>query len=611
MNIAFGRTVKSIRDFDLAQTIATQFKRIEREDYIAFLWAVFFGLLAHGMALVSFFVNEDGHGHRCIINNSAWKLGRWMIPVIRGIHENFPFQFPMVLLLIVFVSIGGIIIATLLKTRTLSGKIIIAALLVTYPAFAVVMSYHIIIFSHTVACFLAVFSVFLATKGRLHCITGAILLSLSLAIYQGYLSVSIALCVGILLQIVLKTDLQNRPQVLSLIQKASSFFIYLFLGNCFYVISIKLSKYYYGGEFHSYKGANQIGSISLHAARNTLSAFMDFFNGHYMQIHPYLLFSILGLLALATICTVAHILLRHPFAPYTWIKLGIVAALAILLIPATFIFPIVAPAATVSQMQTYGIIILLSIAVALLSEYRGMIKSITICLSVLILLGFINRANALHYQSYLYTQATFLTANRVLARIETLPEFSKNSKIAILGKLPNEIYQRTNTPPFNEKSQGWFGGPVGFQEVNRPDKFTNIVGYMDYKLRPANAEENQKAKSLATDMPIFPRPGSIKAFGNLVIVKLNYLPPELKMVQQSKSTYKFTAILKEPLDNVKFAWYVQKKTPNGYRKIDTIWYKPSNTLCYTFEDSGTYRIDVFCKNDGTQLVKSSAPIEIK
>ncbi len=614
MNIAFGRTVKSIRDFDLAQTIATQFKRIEREDYIAFLWAVFFGLLAHGMALVSFFVNEDGQNHRGGALPLTWQLGRWLIKPVRAMHEYLPFQFPAVLLLIILIAIVGVIMAHLLKARTLWSKSIIASLLVTYPAFSVVISYHIAILSYTLSCFLAITSVWLAYKGKYHLIFGGILLALSLSIYQAYITVPLAICIAILLRVTQETDFRDKAQLLYLIKKGFALFIYLILAGIFYLLSVKISKWYYGGELSSYKGADQIGSITLtpYSIVATVRAFADFFSGRYMNMHTYLLLGISGLLLLALTCLVISIVIKRPFSLPPWIKLGICAALIGGLIPAIFIFPIIAPTAAISQMQTFGMVVILALAIALLSDYRGLLKNTAIALSLLILLGFINRANALHYQSYLYTQASFLSANRLLSRIEALPEFSPDSKIAVIGKLPNERYRHTGTPPFDEKSQGWFGGPVGFQHANRSYKFTNIVGYMDYKLQPANTAECEKAESLALDMPVFPAPGSVKAFDNLIVVKLNHCRPEIKMTQKNAATYEFSALLKEPLTHPTFAWYVKKKSIRGYKKIDTIWYKPSNTLCYTFKESGTYLIEMFYKDDAAKGCKNTyyGPIEV-
>jgi hypothetical protein len=622
---------RNVFAFDLEEAVSGFVRRIEQEDFKAFLWTVFFGLLAHGSAMVSFFVNEDAQAYR--FHKDAWASfgrvgnGRWFeIPVI-SLHEGFPFQFPLVLLLIIFVSACGVLVARMLGVRTTGTKVLVASLLVTYPAFAAGIGFNFFILAYAVSVSLAVVSVWLANKGGIGVLAGAVLLCLSVAIYQTFIAVAFSTCTAILLMECLESDLSDSSHRSRILKKAGAFAVYAIVGGVLYVLSTKVYKWYFDVEFISYKGADQIGRIAFSPVvlKNMIMFFLGFFLR--LSIPPYLSISALLLCLLAPLSICTRVLSADCSRKAKCLNFLVSMSVFFMLLPASFVFPIIAPKAPVALMQTYGICIVFSVALVLSSNSGRLLKNGGFFLAMIVLLGFINRSNALHYKSYLYTQATFLSANRLLSRIEALPEFSKKSKIAVLGELPNEIYQCTGTPPFDEKTQGWRNGPVGFQRDGEPYKFTNIVGYLDYKLNTASAEEIQKARSLALDMPVYPSPGSVKAFDDLIVVKLSHELPTVVMTRLDAETYEFEVKAREDIKNVQFSWYLRREDRSFIQYAEVLFaslrgekvpieYGPSSPdpiFRHTFTESGTYRLFFTWRSNDVEIgqITNSEPFSVK
>ncbi len=573
-----------ITGFDLSQIISEKLISIERDDKIVFLISFLIGILAHGSALVNFFVNEDGHGHLYGSLSSMWASGRWLAGLAYSLTENYPFQFLHMIIFLFFLSISGTIISKLLQVRTLILRIIVTGLLISYPAFAVGISYNFAILIYALSCFFAVYSVFLAYKSIKGVFVGAILLMLSLALYQAYLAISVCLCISIF--IILFFNVKSKNEMSHVINKALHFLLYIFLGLFLYLLSLKASKIYYGGEFYNYKGANNVGlsGVSIDNLCKLINDFRAFFFGKYFIFPNYVYYSIIIILSSALFCLISRSLFAKNLQTRV-VKILLLSISVFALIVSSFIIRIAAPLADIREMQTYGVPVILSLSLAILSQQKPIVKTISIIFGIVVLLGFVNRSNAIHLQSYLYTQSSFLTANRLFSRIEQVSEFNQNSKIAIVGKLSNLSYTMSRTPPFNEISQGYFGGPVGVSDEIAPNKFVNIIKYMGYDLKYASPNEMEKAKDLTVNMPAYPQIGSIKTFDDLIVVNLgNNNIKNIKHEWLNEGRIRFTMVTSEP-NRWEYAWYIYK----GSERIKVFWYTENNSIDFEFIQNGEYR----------------------
>ncbi len=526
---------RKVLEFDFFEYLHRRYKNVSPDDKKIFLWSIFLGFLAHGASLTDLYVNEDGHEALHNPQFFQWRLGRWLSEPLYSITETYPFQFLHVLLLILLLSLAATLLSKIIKIQSILLRVLCSGVLVTYPAFAVGISYNFVILVFAVACFFSVLSVRVASKGGLNIVTGATILMLSLSLYQGFFALSLSLCVAHIITIYLELDFSKKNQIILFLRKCFEFTSFTILASIFYILSLKICEWYFDQKMYEYKGANNIGSIDLtwHSLQKVFIEFTGYFQGLHMKMPLYTAIPLVGILLISIL---PMMVTNIPKSREYWLlifKTGGLFVLFIILIITSMIYPIIAPSAPVGVMQTYGLIPIFALAISQLHHFRGIIKNICIFFIFLVVLGFINRSNALHLQSHLYTKSTFLTANRLLSRIESLPEFSKDSKIAILGRLPNEVYKRLGTPPFDEKTQGWWGGPVGFKHTDRAYKFTNVIKFLDYKLTPEPGvwldyklnpaeirERTFRIKKLASDMPQYPAPGSVKAFGKLIIVKL-------------------------------------------------------------------------------------------
>jgi len=284
----------------------------------------------------------------------------------------------------------------------------------------------------------------------------------------------------------------------------------------------------------------------------------------------------------------------------------LVLLLLLLLPPAAFISSILAPLAKTTSLNLFGVIgIMAGATFWLVEKMKFSLRTVCIVLICVFIMGFINRSNAINLKGYLYTQAAFETANRVLARIEKMPEFQKKPKIAFVGRLPNVFETPYTGPPFNELGRGFWGGLTGFADprTKRSDKIMNLYKIHGLNLSPLrlNVVDCEVAEEAALDMPIWPDSGSIRAVDDLIVVNFGDRVPVkgITVEELGDGRMWFSVKVSAFPERWMYAWYVFN---DSGERIHVQWYNHSNSnvLDYTFKKSGAYIVKSFIKGTGTE-----------
>ncbi|ACS81716.1 glucosyltransferase domain-containing protein [Maridesulfovibrio salexigens] len=591
-------------DFDVENYVKEKYSNISKSDLTAFLITLFLGFCIHGAAMVNFFINEDFQlsGYIDLLIS-----GRFLYGPVYNITNSYPLQFLHTFIFIFLASLSGTIIAKLLSAKTTFIKVLIAVIFLSYPAFAIAMTYNLAILVYAVSSFTSVLAVYFANKeGKTNFFCGALILSLSLAIYQTYLCVSASLCTAILLKFAIDNNLGDNPILKLFFKKAVRFIAFGISAGLIYIVLVKTITYIDGTPLSTYQGADQMGalSLSIFSLQKIFACYSALLNNSFFKFQSLLQPSI-WVISLIACATVLYKQRLYKSIKDITVNLSIIVVVFVTTLIAAIIIPIVAPFSDITYMQTYGAVIVLCATIAIAADDFKLSKNITILMSIIIVVCFTTRTNAQYYRAHLITQASTQTVSRIFSRIEETPGFSSDKKLAIIGNLPNQYFKTETAPPFsNEGNSGYSGNFVGLSRANQSHKFTTILSVLGYKIAPIlDQKDVLEASTIALRMPTYPQKGSIITTDKLIVVKLNdpLLVISPTSLGKSKYTFKFTPF--DQSGNLEIVWQVIARGSQG-QTIQT----PTPELSITLDKPGeTYCVIAHYRKRGMKEFTHSKP----
>ena len=158
---------------------------------------------------------------------------------------------------ILFLCLAACFVVSALKIDNVTTSVLIGVMLVTFPSVASIMTYMFMMGTSGIAILMAVLAVWLTNRYRFGWILGAVILTLSLGIYQAFYAVAASLMLMVLLMNSLKNEVQKDAKT-ELIPAIRGL-IMLGLAIVLYMLVVKIG----GWEMLSYRGADSMGSITL------------------------------------------------------------------------------------------------------------------------------------------------------------------------------------------------------------------------------------------------------------------------------------------------------------------------------------------------------------
>ncbi|SMF34176.1 glucosyltransferase domain-containing protein [Desulfovibrio gilichinskyi] len=592
-----------ISKFDINSYIATQYEKISRSDKIAFLFSIFIGLCAHGAALLGFFINEDDNLGQFV---GYFTSGRFFSDIVYGSIECQPFQFFQTFIFILLVAASGVLVAKLLSAKSTTTKSVIAGLIISYPAFSVGMTYTMVTLVYAVAIYFSILSVYFVNKdGWGNFFIGSVFLTLSLGTYQAYLSVTATLCTSVLLLFVLEHDMAQKNNLLLLLKKTGLFFLYAVVSGVFYIGAVKLSTLYHHAELGKNQGADRIGSIdvSFSALQKIYTAYTSFLNNHFFNM-PSFFYTLLSILSILTIIVILCRSISQKSLQTKIVNIALSGFILFIILIMGFAVTFVAPFAEINILQTYGIMIIIALSVSIVAEFSNWTKNVVFVLALLMIMMFSNRNNAQYYKASLITRATLLTVNRIFSRVEEMKGFSADSKIAIVGNLPNDILKSEQSQPYNEISSGYSGNFVGLSRPNQSHKFSTIMSFLGYDVKHIEDDKDfLRACKMALHMPIYPQKGAIAIDGDLVVIKLNepHLTIKPTLVGDRKYHFEYTPFSESK--NLDYFWTVVDVTAQKGKNLSTS--NPKLDIQFDTAGNTCYVIGVYVEKGTNEVIEST------
>lgn len=273
--------------------------RIPSQWKVCFFTALAAGLLAHLYKITGWLPNWDSLVFRYDAQNMI-ALGRWFLPVACSFSSFYDLPLLNGLLAIFFHALSAVCICGVLGVQKRLTAALVGGITVSFPAVTSVMMYNYVADGYAIAFFLSALAAYFMTSEKPRYLLSALLIALSVGIYQAYITVAVTLVL-----FKLTDEILYRGTPLPRLFKKTAFMLLSGIGGmAIYGIVLKLLLAVTSTELLDYQGINSTASLSginlagsLYTVKETfIKTFFDTSNGvnFYVVLNALLLLLTLG-----------------------------------------------------------------------------------------------------------------------------------------------------------------------------------------------------------------------------------------------------------------------------------------------------------------------------
>ena len=424
-----------------------------------FIAALLVGLFAYLYKITNWLPNWDSLVFRYDEQNMV-SMGRWFLPVVCSFSSFYDLPFLNGILAIVFHALGAVAICRMFNIEKKITASLIGAVIVSFPTVTSVMMYNYVADGYSIAFFISCLAAFYMTKEKPRYLLSAVLIALSVGIYQAYITVTIML---VLLYLIDEMIFKNASFKV-IIKKIVSMLLTGILGVALYGIILKVILGIMSIELIDYQGASSTASLSnfdilasLYVIKETFrKCFFDLSGGvNVYVILNTLVFIFTVLYYLVSI--VKNKIYKNPA------NLVMVIILGVMLIFGAGALAFVNPSVDYHNLMLmgYAMFYLLFLIIYERGEETKEKHSAVKCWLVL-LIAFIIIANQVvianvsYHKAQIAYEKSYGVLVRIADRIEQTPENEKCDKILVVGALDNsDAYSVNLTPDITGITDGY------------------------------------------------------------------------------------------------------------------------------------------------------------
>lgn len=495
----------------------------------AFLSCFISGYLIHIFAFTNIIPNSDGLS-RVFDPQQMTVSGRWFLHYASMLNGFTQMPALIGLLSMVFLSLAAALAVGVLGIRSRSLAAFAGVLMAAFPCLGYTFLYMFTASAYALAILLAVFSLWLAKRGRWWTLAGSLVLALSMGIYQAYAAVAISLSV----LLVLRECLSSRSNFKETALLGVRLVVYLAVGAALYYGILQLFLTVKGLELLDYLGMSDAGSgypiaqlprLILTTYKQVIIFF--FLPGSSSALtSPVMAVLDLAAVLLAAICVVAAVVRRELYKQ-PWRIAGALVMAALMPLAVGFA-QIISPYSDATPIMKYAyvviylaVLVVCDLGLSLLPRPRGgqvASAALSLCLCGLILYG-ANINNLLYTACDQAHRATLSYATRLVSRIESCTGYEPGMEVLIIGAIS------TDQLSANIESYALidhYSAPTAtVATLNK-----HIYYYLnDWLNVPFEEPEDELMLSVSKtrafrDMPLYPADGSVAVLDGRVVVKI-------------------------------------------------------------------------------------------
>ena len=483
------------------------------------------GFLAYAFAFTNKLINHD-EAFSLFIKGGTAVLGRWFLGLSDSIFPNVSMPWIYGVITIFFVAVSICLIIDMLDIRSKVLQALLSGCIMAFPTLLSILSYMFTASSYGLAFFLAVLAVWLVNRWNKWAFLAAIgCMVISLATYQAFIAIAASVLLVLLIQKLLKNE-----ELSSVIAKGVVSLGFLVLSLGLYYLSVMVVNRVLGIGFSEYANSKIEFSL-LDLPAKALLAYSGFWASlakHEFGLIPTDFSQILhfGCLAVYACLLLIWVLNQKIKEWGRYLLLLILILLLPLAINCMYLFTSLDSIHTLVLYSFVSVYILAAVLadLQLTQENRGKAKAClsTLCvhllplLLALVIMVNVYVSNIAFLNLHLCYEIAYSFYTSLIADIQMMPEFQEGSKLAVVGYYNGPEYYYTSFKAINN-----IMGVRGFQPSEySKDRFLQY--YLNFNVPLASEEEIAQIQQTAEfqEMPLYPYYGSMKWFGDTLVVRL-------------------------------------------------------------------------------------------
>lgn len=431
-------------------------KKIQPQWKVCFLSALIAGFVAHFYKLTNWLPNWDSLVFRYDKQNML-AMGRWFLSIAAAPSSYYDLPWLAGLMTIVFFALGAVCICRMFDIRKNTAAALIGAAVASFPNVTSVLMYNYVADAYGLSFLLACLAAQLMTREKPRYLVSAVLIALSVGIYQAYLTVTIMLLLCHLIPVCLQRNVDFK----GLLWRCVKFLLTGILGMVLYYGIMTLLLKITGTSLLAYQGINEAVSLSgvdirgaLYVAKETfLNYFFAFSNG----LH---LFGIInGIVFAGIVLFTLEDLIRNRIRLWQFLMLGVfVIALPLGASILGFLNSSV-DYHNLMKMGYFAFYLLFILQYENVDNNRkfAALKSwVILAVTAVLIFNQVVIANVSYHKLNMAYEKSYGTLIRIADRMEQTEGAADCDRILVLGALPgSEAYSAVLPPDMTGTTDGW------------------------------------------------------------------------------------------------------------------------------------------------------------
>lgn len=515
-----------------------QYAELKEDLFYALTVTAFWGLLAHGYCFFEYSFSHDSlkelHGG---VYGSDFKiaLGRVFVPFYRALFRS-EITLPWLIGILSLVWIGFAVFLTvrILNIRSKRMTFLTAGIFtanITVSAIAATYLHDLDCYMFSLLC--AVAAVYCWKSGRRGIFPGTVLLTCSLGLYQGFLSVTV-----VLVMFVCICHLLEGKSLREVFSEGMVGIAMILAGGILYVFSIKTIQAFSGVELLSgtYNSMDRMQQIALREIPSLMvQTYRDWFERLFNAVNMYP-----DILVKCTLCLLMLICFAAFSVGLCNKRLGILEKLLCICLIALMPFGMhliyVAMQWDTHDLMVFAIWMSYLFALWLCQWLVEWIEQkawftkypihrwgelVVTFLVVLVLYGNVQYANAMYLKKDLEKEAYISYMTRVLGQIESTEEYKAGeTPVCLVGEPQNLINSPRGFDAYADVTGMHIGTLLGHGNRKRYEMLFDYLLGFPVVLADESTWDALQEHAEVVPMPSYPDTGSIRMIGDVLIVKL-------------------------------------------------------------------------------------------
>lgn len=491
-----------------------------------FLCTFIVGIIAHIYVFTNKFFNyfelNNIFSRFELLKGDALPMGRWFLPVVTNMFTHYSIPSVNGFVTLCYMSVAAVLIVKALNIRSKTVGCFFGAVWITFPGLASIFSYGVNSDAFCFSILLAVIAGYLVYHVKYGVIFGGIVLCFALGIYQPYLSIAVSVVFLFLFSQVLHNSL-NLKSFIRLFLRGLAM---LSLGFILYYIVLQVVLMVVGTSLSGYHGVNDMTSFTAKGlAKGFVYSYLYFIRYFFTTEYMYTWGRVIANI-IASVIFIAIIVKKYYWKhKHNGIQ-KILVALFIILIPlglnSTPFLMGDRVGAGVDRYMLVSIMFLWLMFLMVIDQckQKSLLNSIAyLCVTVAIVSGYLV-CNQAYYRMEGMTVATNSLCNRIIARIEVMPEWDRETPVFLANC--NELINKNlkvDVKEFQNLTNMTGTGIQPFYNDVALTKYMNVFMQFPMKTPTEKEKDNILISQVFEKMPCYPEEGSIMVIDEVIVVK--------------------------------------------------------------------------------------------